>query len=167
MSTETPPQPSARTSWADLHAAEPDFADLVRARFQQYLHHVLATLRKDGSPRVSGLEVTFRDGELYLGMMQDSWKAKDLLRDPRFALHGNPGEGDTASRLGDVRVSGRAVPVTDPEEFSRFVAGVRPPEPFHLFRADLTEVVRTSVEGDELVVRAWRPGAAIRTHRRL
>ncbi|MEU5978944.1 pyridoxamine 5'-phosphate oxidase family protein [Streptomyces sp. NPDC047315] len=158
---------STDTSWADFHAAEPDFADTVQARFQQHLHHVLATLRKDGSPRVSGLEVNFRDGELYLGMMYDSWKAKDLLRDPRFALHANPGEGAAASQLGDVRVSGRATPVTaDSEEFARFVEGVRPPEPFHLFRADVTEAVRTSVEDNELVVRSWHPGAPLRTVRR-
>ncbi|MFI1828656.1 pyridoxamine 5'-phosphate oxidase family protein [Streptomyces sp. NPDC020412] len=166
MSTETPPQPSSRTSWADFHAAEPDFADTVRARFQQHLHHVLATLRKDGSPRVSGLEVTFRDGELYLGMMHDSWKAKDLLRDPRFALHANPGSGDEASSLGDVRVSGRAALVTDPAELARFVGAVHPPEPFHLFRADLADAVRTSVEGAELVVQTWHPGTPLRTIRR-
>lgn len=38
------------TSWAVFEKAEPEFAAAVQARFAQYPHHVLATLRKDGSP---------------------------------------------------------------------------------------------------------------------
>ncbi|GDY76451.1 hypothetical protein SAV31267_059360 [Streptomyces avermitilis] len=44
---------------------------------------------------------------------------------------------------------------------------MEPPEPFHLFRTELTEVVRTYVEDDMyLVVEIWRPGAPVRTLRR-
>lgn len=52
-------------------------------------HATLATLRRDGSPRISGTEVVFDDeaGEIYLGMMPGSVKALDLRRDPRLALH--------------------------------------------------------------------------------
>ncbi|MER5463494.1 pyridoxamine 5'-phosphate oxidase family protein [Streptomyces sp. NPDC002668] len=150
------------STWADFRTAEPDFAETVQQRFQQYRHHVLATLRKDGSPRVTGLEVDFRFGEMWLGMMPDSRKAQDLRRDPRFAVQANPGPDDSMAG-GDVRIGGRAVEVTDPEVIGRFVAEVGPPQPFHLFRVELGEVVRTSVEGDELVVRSWRPGQAVRT----
>jgi hypothetical protein len=156
---------STNGTWADFLAAEPAFAESVQKRFQQYKHHVLATVRKDGSPRVTGLEVNFLFGELWLGMMPGSLKAQDLHRDPRFAIHANPGPDDTMQG-GDVRIGGRAVEVTDPEVTGRFVAEVKPPEPFHLFRAEVGEVVRTSVEGDELVVRSWRPGVAVRTQRR-
>lgn len=152
-------------SWADFRAAEPSFADTVQRRFGRYEHHVLATLRKDGSPRVTGLEVDFRFGELLLGMMPNSRKALDLMRDPRFAVHANPGPG-TGMAEGDVRVSGRAVEVTDPALLARFIDEAKPPEPFHLFRAELTEVVRTGLDGEVLVVRAWRPGAPVRTIRR-
>ncbi|MET7717408.1 pyridoxamine 5'-phosphate oxidase family protein [Streptomyces sp. NPDC005407] len=152
-------------SWADFQAAEPGLAETVQERFEQYKHHVLATLRKDGSPRVTGLEVTFRSGELWLGMMPGSRKAQDLKRDPRFALQANPGADDSMGG-GDVRIAGRAVEVTDPGEKARFVAEVKPPEPFHLFRVDLGEVVQTYVDGEELVVRTWQPGAAVRTQRR-
>ncbi|MDQ1011404.1 hypothetical protein QFZ82_005889 [Streptomyces sp. V4I23] len=151
--------------WSAFRTAEPAFAETVQHRFEHYRHHVLATLRKDGSPRLTGLEVDFRFGELWLGMMPCSRKAQDLQRDPRFALHANPGADDSMDG-GDVRVSGRAVEVTDPEEVARFAAEAKPPEPFHLFRAELGEVVRTCVEGDELVVRTWRPGAKVRTIRR-
>ncbi|MFG3286417.1 pyridoxamine 5'-phosphate oxidase family protein [Streptomyces sp. NPDC048111] len=151
--------------WAAFQQAEAEFAGLVEARFKKYRHQVLATLRKDGSPRVTGLEVEFRGGELWLGMMPGSMKARDLLRDPRFAIQANPGP-DAKMADGDVRVAGRAVEVTDPAVRAFFVAQVSPPEPFLLFRAELTEVVFTGLGHDELVVRVWRPGAALRTIRR-
>ncbi|MCX5139619.1 MULTISPECIES: pyridoxamine 5'-phosphate oxidase family protein [unclassified Streptomyces] len=154
------------SSWADFRSAEPDFADTVRQRFEQYKHHVLATLRSDGSPRVTGLEVDFRLGEPFLGMMPNSRKALDLRRDPRFAVQANPGP-DAEMADGDVRISGRAVEVTDPEVLARFIAEVKPPEPFHLFRVELTEVVRIGLEGgDTLLIRTWRPGHPLRTIRR-
>ncbi|MEU0375351.1 pyridoxamine 5'-phosphate oxidase family protein [Streptomyces sp. NPDC006283] len=154
------------STWPAFRAAEPAFAESVQLRFEQYRHHVLATIRKDGSPRLTGLEVNFRFGDLWLGMMPGSRKAQDLLRDPRFALHANPGADDSTDG-GDVRICGRAFEVTDAGEKARFVEDVKPPEPFHLFGVELSEVVRTSVERDELVVRSWRPGGPVRVQRRL
>ncbi|WP_328401805.1 pyridoxamine 5'-phosphate oxidase family protein [Streptomyces sp. NBC_00390] len=151
--------------WADFQAAEPDCAATAQQRFEKHTHHVLATLRKDGSPRVSGLEVKFSHGELWLGMMPNSRKAQDLRRDPRFAVQANPGSG-TSMDGGDVRVSGRAVEVTDPQAKAAFTQEAGEPQPFHLFRAELAEVVRTRVDGDELVVQIWRPGRRLRTLRR-
>ena len=154
------------TNWAAFVAAAPDLAGTVEARFGAYTHHVLATLRKDGSPRTTGLEVRFLGGELWLGMMPGSLKVLDLRRDPRFALMANPGEG-TGMGGGDVRVSGRAVEVGESEARTAYVEEVEPPEPFHLFRTELTEVVRTYVEDDKfLVVEIWQPGAPVRTVRR-
>jgi hypothetical protein len=154
------------SSWEEFRSAQPAFADAVQARFGQYKHHVLATLRKDGSPRVTGLEADFRFGELWLGMMPNSRKALDLLRDPRFAVQANPGP-DAEMADGDVRISGCAVEVTDPAVLARFIEEVKPPEPFHLFRAEPTEVVRTGLEGgDTLVIQVWRPGHPLRTFRR-
>ncbi|WP_406860356.1 pyridoxamine 5'-phosphate oxidase family protein [Streptomyces sp. HUAS MG47] len=152
-------------TWPEFQQAEPEFAATVRERFGKYTHHVLATLRKDGSPRLSGLEAKFPLDELVLTMMPDSRKALDLRRDPRFSLLANPGEG-TAMGGGDVRVSGRAVEVTDRATQERFAEALGAPLPFHVYRLDLTEVVRTTVEDDELVVRTWRPGRPVRTLRR-
>ncbi|WP_432155400.1 pyridoxamine 5'-phosphate oxidase family protein [Streptomyces sp. bgisy153] len=153
-------------NWQAFASAEPALARIVEDRFGAFTHHVLATLRKDGSPRTTGLEVRFLDGELWLGMMPDSLKALDLRRDPRFALQANPGEG-TGMGGGDVRIGGRAIEVEDPGTRSRYVEEVEPPEPFHLFRTELTEVVRTYVEDDTyLVVQVWRPGERVRTLRR-
>ncbi|WP_418956494.1 pyridoxamine 5'-phosphate oxidase family protein [Streptomyces tritici] len=149
-------------TWQEFERAEAEFAATVRERFGKYTHHVLATLRADGSPRLSGLEARFPLDELVLTMMPDSRKALDLRRDPRFSLLANPGEG-TEMGGGDVRVSGRVAEVTDHETLSRFADALGAPLPFHLFRLALTEVVRTTVEDDELVVRTWRPGRPVRT----
>src|SRR4051812_2050338 len=149
------------TNWGAFTTAEPELAKTVEERFTTYTHHVLATLRKDGSPRTTGLEVRFLDGELWLGMMPDSLKALDLRRDPRFALQANPGSG-TGMGGGDVRISGRAVEVEDEETRRRYTEEVEPPEPFHLFRTELTEVVRTYVEDETyLVLQVWRPGEPV------
>ncbi|WP_405732514.1 pyridoxamine 5'-phosphate oxidase family protein [Streptomyces sp. NBC_00028] len=153
-------------NWSVFTAAEPDLAKVVEERFGAFTHHTLATLRKDGSPRTSGLEVRFLNGELWLGMMPKSLKALDLLRDPRFALQANPGEGQTLGG-GDVRISGRAIEVVDAATKAAYGEEVEPPEPFHLFRTELTEVVRTYVEDDTyLVVQVWKPGEPVRTLKR-
>ncbi|MFI9242465.1 pyridoxamine 5'-phosphate oxidase family protein [Streptomyces sp. NPDC053086] len=153
-------------NWADFSTAAPELAKITEERFGAYRHHVLATLRADGSPRTSGLEVRFLDGELWLGMMPGSLKALDLRRDPRFTLQANPGDG-TDMNGGDVRISGRAFEVGEGTARSAYVEEVEPPQPFHLFRTELTEVVRTRVEDDRyLVVQVWKPGEPVRALRR-
>lgn len=152
-------------NWAAFEKAEPEFAAAVQARFALYPHHLLATLRKDGSPRVAGLNVEIRGGELWLGMMPGSRKGADLRRDPRFCLHANPGP-DEKMEAGDVRVSGRAVEIVDPPELHRYAEETDSPHPFDLFHVDLTEVVRIGVDGDDLVVRTWTPASGLRTVRR-
>ncbi|MET8977764.1 pyridoxamine 5'-phosphate oxidase family protein [Streptomyces sp. NPDC004539] len=155
----------APVDWAAFRTAEPVLATTVEERFAQHTHHVLATLRRDGSPRTSGIEVRFHEGELWLGMMPGSLKVLDLKRDPRFALQANPGEG-TGMGGGDVRVSGRAIEEHGPLKAS-YVKEVEPPEPFHLFRVELTDVTRTFVEDETyLVVEVWRPGGPVRVIKR-
>ena len=155
-------------SWAGFAQAEPEFADRARRRFERHTHHVLATLRKDGSPRLTGLEADFREGELWLGMMPGSLKALDLRRDPRFSLYANPGAGSGMGG-GDVRVSGSAVEVRKQAELDRWAAGApegQLPETFHLFRVELTQVVGVSIEDPDIVLRIWHPGRPLRTVRR-
>ncbi|WP_225825062.1 pyridoxamine 5'-phosphate oxidase family protein [Streptomyces naphthomycinicus] len=154
-------------NWASFSSAAPELARIAEERFGAYRHHVLATLRGDGSPRTSGLEVRFLGGELWLGMMPGSRKALDLRRDPRFTLQANPGDGTDTSGGGDVRVGGRAFEVEEGPARAAYVKEVEPPQPFHLFRTELTEVVRTYVEDDTyLVAQVWKPGEPVRALRR-
>jgi hypothetical protein len=75
-------------AWEDVEQAEPEFAARVRRLFDAGRHKTIATLRADGSPRISGIECEFADGELRFGSMPGARKGADLRRDPRFALHG-------------------------------------------------------------------------------
>ena len=143
--------------WAELEAAEPDFARRVRERFAAGRHHVLATLRADGSPRVSGIEVEFGAGPV-LGLSPGSRKDADLLRDPRLAVHSHspdPPADDPAGWEGDAKLAGRAVEV-DPG------AGLEPPG--RRVTIDLAEVVLTHLDGtgENLVIESWKPGRGLR-----
>jgi hypothetical protein len=153
-------------SWGDLEAAEPELAAAVRARFEATKHHVLATLRSDGAPRVSGTEIILHDGVLAIGSMWHAVKALDLRRDGRFALHSNPGDGSMEG--GDAKVSGTAVELRGAmaaaiaEQLSTEAAEAeRPevPEPYHLFRLDVAQVVLSEIDHERecMVIRSWWP----------
>jgi hypothetical protein len=149
-------------SWNEVEQAVPELAAAVQAAFDAHKHKVVATLRADGSPRLSGNEAAFRDGDVWLGMMHRSRKALDLLRDPRMELHSAP--VDVELKHGDARMAGRATEVTDPDVIRGFAAasadeheGQEPPEPFHLFRIDINEVtlIRVGQPDDHLVIESW------------
>src|SRR3954463_5722653 len=98
-------------SWSDFAAAAPGLAARVQARLDAHTHKTIATLRRDGSPRISGTETTLRDGELWIGSMWGALKARDLQRDPRFALHSGSGEPDGWD--GDAKLAGTVEEITD------------------------------------------------------
>jgi hypothetical protein len=120
-------------------------------------HKTIATLRADGSPRISGIECEFEDGQLGFGSMTGARKGADLHRDPRFALHGptfHPEEGKEAEWPGEAKISGRAVPVeADGAEGDG-----------EAFVADITEVVVTGLnaEATMLVIESWTPADGLR-----
>jgi hypothetical protein len=144
-------------SWRELEQREPELADRARKIFDRYVHKTMATLRQDGSPRISATELDFHGGEIWLGSMWQARKALDLLRDPRVAIHSGTADPDDTAGLGDAKISGRAVESTDPAEIAR-VAEKAPPGPFHLFRVDIDELVVTGTGGDppdHIVVDFW------------
>ncbi|MFD8479703.1 pyridoxamine 5'-phosphate oxidase family protein [Kitasatospora sp. NPDC059673] len=151
------------TTWQDFEQQAPDLAPRIRARFEAHRHHVLATLERDGSPRVSGIEVDFIGADLFLGSMAGAVKALDLRRDPRCALHSNPGP-DTGMTGGDAKLALSAVELTDPVDIAAYLAGLPepPPGPFHAFRLELRRATLTEVVDDRLVISTWRPGEDVK-----
>jgi pyridoxamine 5'-phosphate oxidase-like protein len=147
-------------TWTEVVAAAPELAKLARELFEANRHLTLATLRKDGSPRVSGIECRFIDDDLWFGSMPNAVKARDLQRDPRFALHS--GTGDANEWNGDAKVSGVVEEVTDPGRRGEVFAAMGQSDSgeSHLFRAELSEVstVRLGVPADHLVIDSWREG---------
>ena len=149
-------------SWDDFRRQAPDLADAVHARLTATLHTVLGTLKADGAPRLTGLEVHFSAGELWLAMMPDSRKADDLRRDPRFSVHSAP---DVSMVDGDAKVGGRALEVHDDAVRDRFAATLPQSPPasgMALFRADLTEASLARVDGDKMVIDIWHDGEPVR-----
>jgi hypothetical protein len=148
-------------SWAEVEAEAPELMVAARTCFTVRKHCTMATLRRDGSPRISGTEVELSDGQLWIGSMHGAVKALDLLRDGRVALHSptvDPPEGDERSWAGEAKVSGMAVEVP-PDD---------PADTAHHFRIDLLEVVHTKVDGDGAALRitAWHAGRGVQSRRR-
>ena len=157
-------------TWGMVVAEAPELARQVRELFDSHRHKILGTLRKDGSPRLSGTELNFLDDDIWFGGMWMSRKCLDLRRDPRFAVHTS--SLDPPAWRGDARISGTVQEVVDPAQVEAVVKageGEAPEGPWHLFRAELEEVLLTRLgdPADHLVIELWRPGRGVqRTERR-
>jgi hypothetical protein len=140
--------------WAEVEREAPELAALARSCFDAFTHKTLATLRRDGSPRISGTEVEFSDGEAWIGSMWRAVKALDLQRDPRFAIHS--GSHDPPGWRGDAKIAGTVEDVTAPDADS------------HRFRLDITElvVVHLGEPADHLVIESWHEGRGVSSLRR-
>ncbi len=137
-------------TWAEFVSENTELAARVRDLFDARKHKTMATLRRDGSPRISGTETRFEDGELLLGMMPGSMKELDLRRDARVALHGptvDAPEDDPGRWVGDAKIAGVAVPFPTEDVGAHF-------------RIDIAEVVLTTVNSAEevLVIESWHEG---------
>ena len=132
-------------SWAEFAAAEPAFAARVYKLLTPRKHLTMATLRRDGSPRISGTEIDFVGDHLDIGSMPHAVKAMDLKRDPRVAIHGPTQDPAKSGHWrGEAKIAGRAIEV--PHESDS-----------HRFRIDLSEVVLTRLSSarDRLVIESW------------
>jgi Pyridoxamine 5'-phosphate oxidase len=148
--------------WRAIEQAEPEFANRVQRLFNAGRHKTIATLRTDGSPRISGIECEFTDDELRFGSMTGALKGADLRRDPRFALHGpsfHPEEGKEGDWPGEAKIAGRAIPAgpVATDDGDSQAEG-------EMFVADITEVVITGLnaEATKLVVESWTPDRGLR-----
>lgn len=157
--------------WTDVEHDAPDLAARARAFLDAHVHKTMATLRRDGAPRISGTETYLHDGDLWMGSMWGARKAQDLQRDGRIAIHS--GSVDPPAWTGDAKVGGRAVEITDPVHHAAVMTAITegreiPDDPAHLFRIDIDEVVVTTIgdPADHLVIELWRPGHGVKRMQR-
>jgi len=138
-------------SWSEFEAAAPELAAKIRDRLEAHKHKTIATLRRDGSPRISGTESRFEDGELRIGSMANALKARDLQRDPRYALHS--GSDDPDDWDGDAKVAGTVEEVDSSSD-----------DGSHTFRLDITEAsaVGLNEKRTMLVIDIWTPDGGVR-----
>ena len=150
--------------WVELTRRQPGLAELGQQRLLGPGVVLVATIRGDGTPRLSPVEPFVLDGILWLSMLWHSRKAADLLRDPRILVHSiitsrDGGEGEFKIR-GTARAEGSAAVQ------ARYAAAVGAslgwsPEPgrFHLFAVsigDVTFIRYDDATGDQFVAR-WPP----------
>lgn len=159
---------SGMATWQEFGEQAPETAARAFARFEAHRHKTMATIRADGSPRISGTEVTIARGEVWLGGMTGNRRFADLRRDPRVAIHSASEDPDVWT--GDAKLAGRATEVTDDAGRAAFSGSLEeaPPGDFELFRVDLAEVVvvRLSEAKDHLLIDVWRDGEPVRTMER-
>ena len=111
----------------------------------------MATLRLDGSPRISGTEIQLSGGELQIGSMVGAVKARDLQRDPRVAIHGPTNDpAKSGAWRGEAKISGRVVAMPSAGDA-------------HGFRIDIHEAVITSLGGNGLLIESWSPQRGYRS----
>ena len=97
-------------TWAEFAAAEPEMAALGARLISNRTFQVayLATLRKDGAPRVHPVCPVLAGDHVYLAIGPQSPKLHDLRRDGRYMLHAMPGKDDA-----EFNIRGRATEAND------------------------------------------------------
>lgn len=153
-------------AWREVEAEAPELAAQAKGYLDAHTHLTIATLRRDGSPRISGTEIVWRDGDLHIGSMWRAVKALDLIRDPRFALHSGSREPDDGW-TGDAKVAGRAVELSGEEKRAAFPE-VEEPERMHSFRLDVTELVVVGLDDvrEQMTIEAWHEGRGLSSLKR-
>jgi Pyridoxamine 5'-phosphate oxidase len=144
--------------WADFQAAAPDLAHRGGECFERTGVAMLGTLCRDGSPRISPVEPFFAGGHLLLGVMARSAKARDLLRDPRCALHSAVTAPDAGEA--ELKLYGRAQEVRDEAVRSSCPDAwwtAHPPEAARVMSLDIVRAVLVSwnFQAGEMTVTRW------------
>jgi Pyridoxamine 5'-phosphate oxidase len=151
--------------WIEFEQACPKLASMVRERFEREQIFLIGTLRPDGSPRISGVECDFVDGELCTSMIWQSIKALDLARDARVTIHSLvPDKAHESENQGDIKLYGRAVLVTEPAKRASYEVAIQarinwhPTEPYHCFAFDIERAGHVRFADGNRRVATWRAG---------
>jgi Pyridoxamine 5'-phosphate oxidase len=144
--------------------AQPRLAGLGQQRMLDPGVVLVATIRRDGTPRLSPVEPFVLEGILWLSMLWGSRKAADLLRDPRILVHSTVTGRDGGE--GEFKIRGIARAEEDRNIQHRYASaaaaslGWRPePGRFHLFAAGIQQVTFIRYDdatGDQHVA-TWPP----------
>ncbi len=157
------------TTWTEFADAAPETAAVFLRRLEKTGMALMATLRRDGSPRLSPLEPLVTAGRIWLGSMPGSTKSADLRRDGRLCLHSATEDKEVAD--GDAKLWGTAVEIAADDVAVRreYAAAVQAetgndleamPGGFDLFWVDLTagSAVQLGADGQHLRITAWKAG---------
>jgi Pyridoxamine 5'-phosphate oxidase len=150
-------------TWAELAAAEPELADAGERIFHAFTLAFLATVRADGGPRIHPVTITIHDGRLYVFLVHGTPKRRDLLLDPRYALHSFPSfpGGTVDSYVDDELVLfGTAQPVEDAD--TRAAVAAVHNDTVHerdlLFELDVERAQHKTRRGGTALYTRWKSG---------
>jgi hypothetical protein len=153
--------------WSSMEEQEPRLAEAGRQRLIEPGVVLVATIRWDGTPRISPVEPLLLEGELWLSMMPTSMKARDLDRDPRVLVHSVITSRDGGE--GEFKVRGVVRSVPDLPVQERYAAAVASslgwepvPGKFRLFAVDIQDISVIRYDeptGDQFVSR-WPSGGS-------
>ena len=159
--------------WKDLKLRAPELAKDSELSFQKNGLALIGTIRRDGSPRISPVEVFLLPEDIMFGMMKNSRKALDLLRDSRCTLH-NTVSDPNGSEV-ECKMYGRAIAGQEgmKERYRSAYAsrwGRDPPQSFpaYVFSMDLDKLalIRYDTERNLMHVKKWTKEGGSREYSR-
>jgi len=142
-------------SWSKLEIQTPEIADFGKARLHNKVAY-LATIRKDGSPRVHPFTPIIGEGHFFVFMEPTSPKGHDLRRDNRFAIHCSV--TDTSGESGEIILTGRARFIENVELRANAVriSPYIPAERYILFEFNLESALTTEYISGEVIRKRWQ-----------
>jgi hypothetical protein len=143
-------------TWAEFERDAPELAAFGLARLEGRVVY-LATLRRDGSPRVHPVSPWIGAGLLMVLFRGHSPKVAEVARDSRYAMHTSGPSDDHDGVAGEFLVSGWLESVgRDHPAASASPYGRGAPYPLAYFACHIEEAVGTTYEKDVPVYRRWR-----------
>lgn len=154
-----------------FETAAPSVARPIRRKIEEAGLMMLATIRKDGSPRISPIETLFVEGGLYFGSMPEAQKARDLARDPRCALITPVVDRKDMGGDGKLFAVARRLEPADADRILRASAAENDFDAEELAGSPCYEVMITGaawqyLDGEKWTTRSWREGAPERVRAR-
>ncbi len=146
-------------SWKQLEDEDPELAEFGATRLNGKVAY-LATVRKDGGPRVHPVTAIVGDGHLFVFMEPTSPKGHDLERDGRFAMHCSV--SDSSGKSGEFILSGHAHRVDDPtlRAVAARLSSYKPAERYILFEFDVEAASSTLYPSGGPERRHWKSQAS-------
>ena len=152
-------------SWSEFTIEEPELAEIGKNLLFQSRPHVglafLATLRRNGAPRLHPVSPVFSNGHLYVFIPPTSPKCADLKRDGRYAMQAFPVPDNEDNE--EFYLAGRAVCIEKLTIRQAIIADtkIRVKESEVLFelmldRAMYTKPVNRDTPDEHPVHRKWR-----------
>ena len=145
--------------WSEFERDAPELASIGRRSFENYEVILLATNRRERSPRLSLVTPLLLDDALFIATRAGDSKTKDLEQDPRCSIHSLVPHRTHAERA--FTADALARPVGDDASRGRLLERARRPEiswfPDAIHELDITSA--RSVGGAPQPRLVWSAGA--------